>query len=195
MKKGLILTLFVWLNATFALDIKDFGTDLYLKKLKNKYAKNEYKAYMLDEEVPYTSAQAQVVNAAIGLLGIRYRFGGETVNGMDCSSFTQKVYRIAGIELPRTARYQAQLGVKVSRDELKPGDLLFFQTYAKFPSHVGIYIGNGQMIHASSAHKSITISRIDKPYYKRRFLFAKRLFLFNPKVALKSSKKVEHGKN
>ncbi len=182
-------------NVSFALDIKDFGSDLYLKHLKTDYEKKAYKAYILDEDVPHTSAQAQIINAAIGLLGVRYRFGGETVNGMDCSSFIQKVYRIAGIELPRTARYQAQFGVKVSKEDLRPGDLLFFQTYAKFPSHVGIYIGNGQMIHASSSHKSITISSINHPYFKRRFLFAKRIFLLNPKVALKSVKKVDYGEN
>jgi len=62
----------------------------------------------------------------------------------------------------------------VSRDRLKPGDLLFFSTYAKGPSHVGIYIGDGKMIHASTS-KGIIISSIDEPYWKKRFLFARRI--------------------
>ena len=160
-------------------DLKIFESDYY-SSLKVKYAKERYMAVMIDDGIPAVSLQKSIVDFAIGLLGIRYRFGGETIWGMDCSAFVQKVYSMAGIYLPRTARYQAKYGMYVSRENLQPGDLLFFRTYARFPSHVGIYIGEGKMIHASSAGKRIMISSIDKDFYLRNFLFAKRLFLYDP---------------
>ncbi len=161
----------------------------YYKTLKNPYAKEKYKAVMIDDGIPAPNFQKDIVDFAIGLLGIQYKFGGQSVGGMDCSAFVQKVYSMLGIELPRTARYQAQFGLFVNRENLKPGDLLFFRTYARFPSHVGIYIGEGKMIHASSAGGRIIISNIDKDYYLRHFLFAKRVFLYDPKIAYNSSKK------
>lgn len=112
---------------------------------------------------------------AIGLLGTRYRFGGDSINGIDCSSFVQHVFELAGYKMPRTAREQALYGYFVSRDNLKPGDLLFFATYARYPSHVGIYIGNGKMIHASSRGGKVEVTDINQDYYVRRFLFAKRI--------------------
>ncbi|WP_456402475.1 C40 family peptidase [Persephonella sp.] len=165
----------------------------YYNSLKVKYAKERYKAVMVDDGVPAPKLQKDIVDFAIGFLGINYIFGGETSRGMDCSAFVQKVYAMAGIQLPRTARYQAEYGLYVSRENLQPGDLLFFQTYAKFPSHVGIYIGEGKMIHASSGSKRIIISDIDKDFYLRHFLFAKRLFLYDPQVLkeLKSSDQVD----
>ncbi len=165
----------------------------YYNSLKVKYAKERYKAVMVDDGVPAPKLQKDIVDFAIGFLGINYIFGGETSRGMDCSAFVQKVYAMAGIQLPRTARYQAEYGLYVSRENLQPGDLLFFQTYAKFPSHVGIYIGEGKMIHASSGSKRIIISDIDKDFYLRHFLFAKRLFLYDPQVLkeIKSSDQVD----
>ncbi|NPA51860.1 MAG: C40 family peptidase [Aquificae bacterium] len=161
----------------------------YYKTLKINYEKERYRAVMIDDGIPAPNLQRDIVDFAIGLLGIQYKFGGQSVRGMDCSAFVQKVYAMLGIQLPRTARYQAQFGLFVNRENLKPGDLLFFRTYARFPSHVGIYIGEGKMIHASSAGGRIIISNIDKDYYLRHFLFAKRVFLYDPKIAYNSSKK------
>ncbi len=112
---------------------------------------------------------------AIGLLGTKYSFGGTSINGIDCSSFVQHVFGLAGLKLPRTAREQARYGYFISKDNIKPGDLLFFATYAKYPSHVGIYIGNGKMIHASSKGRKVEITDINQGYYQKRFLFAKRI--------------------
>src|SRR3990170_1714454 len=79
------------------------------------------------------------------------------------------------IELPRTAREQFKAGVRVSsKKELEIGDLIFFRTYAKFPSHVGIYIGGGKMIHASSRDKKVTVSSINEPFYVKRYIGAVR---------------------
>ena len=187
----LVLTLMLFFNLVFA---KEFILDNVIYKQLNEFEKKRFKAIMLDDEIPPPKFQEKIIDIAIGFLGIKYRFGGETINGLDCSSFVQKVYKLAGAQLPRTARYQALFGITVDKSELKPGDLLFFQTYAKFPSHVGIYIGEGKMIHASSKGKRITISDINKPYYKSRFLFAKRIFLYDPNFA-KNTMKVDYGKN
>jgi cell wall-associated NlpC family hydrolase len=111
---------------------------------------------------------------ALSFMDRGYRFGSEDAYAMDCSAFVQKVFRINGIQLPRSTREQAQYGSPVKREDIKPGDLLFFRTYAPYPSHVGIYIGNGKMIHASTT-QGIVISRIDEPYWKVRFLFARRV--------------------
>jgi len=101
--------------------------------------------------------------------------GGNPKYGLDCSSFTMYVYRKLGINLPRTARAQFNIGVPVSKRELKVGDLVFFRTYARFPSHVGIYIGNGKFVHFSSMFHGLAISSLDSRYFKRRYIGAKRV--------------------
>jgi cell wall-associated NlpC family hydrolase len=87
----------------------------------------------------------------------------------------QRVFSLVGIDLPRTAREQFRAGELISKEELSVGDLVFFRTYASFPSHVGIYIGNNLFIHASSRAKRVTITSLDTPYFLRRFIGAKRL--------------------
>ncbi len=108
-------------------------------------------------------------------LGTPYRFGGEGAAGIDCSSFVQQVYREHQVDLPRTAREQIQLGTDVPEGDLRKGDLVFFQTYASYPSHVGIYLGDGKMIHASSGKGEVTISDLNSDYYRHRYLGARRV--------------------
>lgn len=112
---------------------------------------------------------------AYSFLGARYRFGGNSRNALDCSSFVQQVFREQKVSLPRTAREQFYVGSEVVRGDLRKGDLVFFQTYANFPSHVGIYLGNRKMIHASSRDHRVVISSMDTPYYISRFLGARRI--------------------
>lgn len=112
---------------------------------------------------------------AYGFLGARYRFGGNSRGSLDCSSFVQQVFREQNISLPRTAREQFNVGSEVVRGDLRKGDLVFFQTYARFPSHVGIYLGNRKMIHASSRDRRVVISSMDTPYYLSRYLGARRV--------------------
>jgi len=105
-----------------------------------------------------------------------YVFGGNDPQfGLDCSSFTMYVYRELGIDLPRTARDQFNAGIPVDIKNLKVGDLVFFRTYARYPSHVGIYIGNGKFIHFSSMYHGLAISSLDNNYFRRRFIGAKRV--------------------
>jgi cell wall-associated NlpC family hydrolase len=113
--------------------------------------------------------------SAYSFLGARYRFGGSSRGALDCSSFTQQVFREQSVRLPRTAREQFSVGNEVVRGDLKKGDLVFFQTYARFPSHVGIYLGNRKMIHASSREHRVVISSMDTPYYLSRYLGARRM--------------------
>lgn len=124
----------------------------------------------------------ELKKTAFGYIGTRYRFGGTTRKGLDCSSFVQHVFRELDVDLPRTAREQFHVGNPVASGDLQKGDLLFFHTYARFPSHVGIYLGNNRMIHASSRDRRVVISTIDTPYYRSRFIGAKRIGRVNPDI-------------
>ena len=120
-------------------------------------------------------AISSIKKSAYSFLGARYRFGGSSRSALDCSSFTQQVFREQSVKLPRTAREQFYVGSEVMRGDLKRGDLVFFQTYARFPSHVGIYLGNRKMIHASSREHRVVVSSMDTPYYLSRYLGARRM--------------------
>ncbi len=146
-----------------------------------KFSKNvpeeikEFKKEIEIEQEGELTLKEKVVVLAKKLLNIPYRFGGNTLFGLDCSAFVQMVYGFIGIDLPRSAREQFNEGNPVKKEELSIGDLVFFRTYAPFPSHVGIYLGNNLFIHASSQKKKVTIDSLQTPYYFKRFIGAKRL--------------------
>ncbi len=108
-------------------------------------------------------------------LGRPYRYGGSSSRGFDCSGFALHVYRAVGVHLPHSASAQARIGKPVPRHQLQPGDLVFFRTRGRRISHVGIYIGNGKFIHASSARGRVRIDSLDKGYYKQRYAGARRV--------------------
>jgi len=118
--------------------------------------------------------QKLLVKVAKGFLGAPYRLGGSSVTGIDCSGFVKKIYQFFNIELPRTAFEQSRIGMRVSRDELAEGDLIFFNT-RKYIGHVGIYIGNNEFVHACSRKKGVRVDNLNTPYYDRRFCRAVRL--------------------
>lgn len=126
---------------------------------------------------PTYSAGEQIVNTAKQLMGIRYVWGGTTTRGFDCSGFVQYVYKQYGISLNRTANSQMSNGYSVSSSNLQPGDLVFFYgTYATSgASHVGIYIGDGQFIHASSGKGCVVISNLWSNYYSNHYYGARRI--------------------
>ncbi len=103
-----------------------------------------------------------------------YKYGGQSQKGIDCSAFTQQVYKNSlGVELPRTAREQYKVGDKVS--ELKFGDLVYFDTQqGVFPGHVGIYLGDSLFAHASSI-QGVTITPLNNKYFKKRYVGARRI--------------------
>ncbi len=111
-------------------------------------------------------------------LGVPYKWGGVTREGMDCSAFVRATFRKTyGIELPRTSKQMFQLGDKVGKEKnLKPGDLVFFKnTYSgNGISHVGIYLGRGEFAHASSS-RGVTITPMSNPYFVKRYAGSKRV--------------------
>jgi len=121
------------------------------------------------------------------LLGRKYVWGATGPRTYDCSGFTQKIYRDAGIKIPRVSRDQAKVGQYVSFNNLRKGDMVFFDT-KKHPkgkvTHVGIYLGNGNFIHASSAAKKIVIFNFNKKtFYKKRFLWGRRVINDSTRLA------------
>lgn len=126
----------------------------------------------------YSTAGEQVVSFALTLQGIPYVWGGTTTGGFDCSGFVQYVYRQFGISLNRTANSQMGNGYSVSASDLIPGDLVFFSgTYSTSgASHVGIYIGNGQFVHASSGRGCVTVSDLWSNYYSSHYYGARRIY-------------------
>lgn len=143
--------------------------------IKTKTELEEEPILEIEPEDQNLSTKEKLILLSKKLLNIPYRFGGNSIFGLDCSAFVQKVYKLIGIELPRSAREQYVEGIPVEKDELSVGDLVFFKTYASFPSHVGIYLGNNLFIHASSRSKKVTIDSLDTPYYFRRYIGAKRI--------------------
>lgn len=117
----------------------------------------------------------QIIANAKKHLGTPYVWGGTTPKGFDCSGLVQYVFNQSGINLPRTTTEQVQVGTYVSKSNLQPGDLVFLQnTYRQGVSHVGIYIGDGQMIHASSS-KGVVISNLSSSYYTQHYHSARRV--------------------
>ncbi len=117
----------------------------------------------------------RVLEIAHRYLGRPYRYGGSSSRGFDCSGFALHVYRSVGVRLPHSASAQARLGKPVPRSQLQPGDLVFFRTRGRRISHVGIYIGNGRFIHASSARGRVRIDSLNTGYYQRRYVCARRI--------------------
>ncbi len=117
----------------------------------------------------------RLLRVAQRMLSVPYRFGGTTLWGLDCSGFVQKAFAYLNRDLPRSAREQFEEGAAVEKANLSPGDLVFFRTYAQYPSHVGIYLGNNRFVHASSRERKVTIDSLETPYYVKRYIGAKRL--------------------
>lgn len=117
----------------------------------------------------------QVVNYAYNFLGKPYVYGATGPNAFDCSGLTQYVYNKFGIDISRTTYTQVEEGTKVKRSDLKAGDLVFFNTEGS-TSHVGIYIGDGEFIHAPRTGKPVMVSSLSDGYYSARYATARRIF-------------------
>jgi cell wall-associated NlpC family hydrolase len=162
------------------LDLKDPSNlpseepDIDISKVLETDTKNEH------FDVPgfdYTTIREQMLMEIIKYLGTPYKYGGSTKAGMDCSAFTQMLYKdVFNIDLQRSARLQFTQGKEISdKDDLQFGDLVFFNTRRRVkPGHVGVYIGENLFAHASSA-KGVTVSSINYDYYSRTYMGARRL--------------------
>jgi cell wall-associated NlpC family hydrolase len=127
-----------------------------------------------------TPAMSKIVDIAKQYLGIPYKYGTNGPSSFDCSGFTSYVFKSAGYSVARSSKDQAHNGEKVTKADLKTGDLVFFDTVGKVDgniTHVGIYIGDGSFIHASSGKnaKKVVISELNEGYYQDRFVTARRL--------------------
>jgi cell wall-associated NlpC family hydrolase len=119
---------------------------------------------------------SEVVREANKFVGVPYRNGGTSSNGLDCSGLVVVVYEKFGIAMPRTSNEQAKFGTQVDRSGLQPGDLVFFRTSGSTRiTHVGIYSGDGQFIHASTRAKRVQYDRLDNRYFKKRYATARRV--------------------
>ncbi len=127
---------------------------------------------------------ANITSYALALIGVDYRFGGNTPDqGLDCSGLIRYVFQQAtGISLPRSAREQARVGQSIKRDDLQPGDLVFFNTRRFQFSHVGLYIGDNRFIHAPSTGGSVEVSNLDNRYWQKAFNGARRVVAGLPDV-------------
>lgn len=121
-----------------------------------------------------TAVVRRVVQTSMQYIGVPYVFGGTTPGGFDCSGYTRYVFANAGVYLPRMADEQYWVGSSVSYGNLQVGDLVFFTTYAPGVSHVGIYMGNGTFIHASSS-RGVVIDSMGSSYWSSRYVGAKRV--------------------
>jgi len=121
------------------------------------------------------SIRRSIVKTAENFIGIPYRWGGSSSQGFDCSGLTMTVYRLNGLNLPRSSRQQWKVGKPVLRSQLSKGDLVFFATSGwKKISHVGIYKGNNKFIHASGTGKKIRIDSLSGKYYRSRYVGARK---------------------
>ncbi|CAJ4298666.1 NLP/P60 family protein [Burkholderia pseudomallei] len=118
-----------------------------------------------------------VVVGALNMIGVRYRWGGNTPDsGLDCSGFVRYVFQdTLGMSLPRRAEEMSRVGEKVRMSELKPGDLVFFNTMRRTFSHVGIYIGDNKFVHSPSTGSTIRVDDLDSGYWEKRFTGARRI--------------------
>lgn len=135
-----------------------------------------YRALM-NKEMPAnrsSSVVRNVMRAAYSVIGTPYVFGGTTPYGFDCSGFTQYAFARAGVYLPRMADSQFYSGRQISMSQLRPGDLIFFTTYEAGASHVGIYVGNGNFIHAGTS-TGVTVSSAFTGYWGARYYGACRV--------------------
>jgi cell wall-associated NlpC family hydrolase len=126
------------------------------------------------EPTRLSEQQRTAHSVAQGWLGTPYHYGASSRSGTDCSGFTLRVYEEIGILLPRSSYEQFELGRAVAPSELTTGDLVFFNTSGSGVSHVGLYIGRGEMIHASSQY-GVIVQSLNDPYYTRTFVGAKRI--------------------
>ncbi|HBI93568.1 MAG TPA: hypothetical protein DDY58_14745, partial [Terrisporobacter glycolicus] len=132
-----------------------------------------------DSNTSTSTSASKVISYAKKLLGKPYVWGAQGPSGFDCSGFTYYVFKnAAGITLPRTSSLQSHYGTYVSRSNLKAGDLVFFDTVGSNNggvTHVGIYIGNGQLIHAASGQGKVVINDMNSSYYVNTYVNARRV--------------------
>ena len=142
-------------------------------QIETGYVCGDYVKEVDAAEAQNSTKGQEIADYALQFLGYRYVYGGSSPSGFDCSGFTSYVYKQFGYKLNRSASDQLDNGVAVSRSELQPGDLVIFKKGSS--SHVGLYIGNNQFIHASTSKVGVIISRMSDAYYTTGFVGGRRI--------------------
>lgn len=139
-----------------------------------------------------TKQSSDVLSRAVNVLGTPYRWGGSSPSkGFDCSGLVKYAFNdVQDVDLPRTSSAMAQgHGVKVARNDLKPGDLIFFNIKSRRVNHVAIYLGNDRFIHAPRRGKNVSIDTLNKPYWKKHYVVAKRVLPKEQQEGLRLAKR------
>ena len=125
----------------------------------------------------YTNVAQDVILQGLKFVGVRYRWGGNTEDsGLDCSGFVRLVFKdTLGTSLPRTAREMSEVGQQIDFSQLKPGDLVFFNTMRRAFSHVGIYLGDNHFLHAPHAGAEVRVENMENSYWLQRYNGARRI--------------------
>lgn len=147
-------------------------------QIENGYISAEYVVLVDAAEAQKSSKGQEIADYALQFVGYPYVYGGSSPSGFDCSGFTSYVYRQFGYSLNRSAASQLSNGTPVSMNELQPGDLVLFKksgTGSKAASHVGIYIGNNQFVHASTSTVGVIVSSLSEAYYTTGFVGGRRI--------------------
>jgi len=124
---------------------------------------------------PAEGVNQAIVNTAMSAVGSPYRYGGRGPNAFDCSGLVYYSYQAAGVEVPRTSAQQFQASKPIGIEEARPGDLLFFR-YSNKVSHVGIYLGDQQFVHAPSSGGHVSVQSLQQAHYRDRFVGVGRLY-------------------
>ena len=138
---------------------------------------NQFSGPLQTARSTFGGKASELVIQAMGLLGVPYKRGGMSEEkGFDCSGFVRHMFeKSVGLVLPRRAEEQAKVTEEINRSELKPGDLVFFNTMKRTFSHVGIYIGDGKFIHAPRPGKAVRVDDMREAYWQKRFNGARRV--------------------
>ena len=183
MSRWLIILLLACSSAQAAPDAApaaDADSALQQQRLLNQFVEIRHNVSLHAHEV--VDRTSDLVVTAMGFLGVPYRRGGSSAEtGFDCSGLVRAIYeKTAGLLLPRRADQQAAFTEKIDKNELQPGDLVFFNTMRRAFSHVGIYVGDGKFIHAPRSGAQVRVEDMHQSYWKRRLDGARRV---SPAVA------------
>jgi len=162
-------------------EVHDYAKEMYLVRtpegalgwVREKNVKIEGENPFVKEAPPPAGLRDDILATAKKYLGVPYVWGGTSSRGFDCSGLVQTVFAENGLQLPRGSGDQYREGKKVPAGKMRPADLVFFHTYTSGPSHVGLYVGDGKFLHAESSPRGVTITPLDEPYWKERFLGAR----------------------
>ncbi len=123
-----------------------------------------------------SALRQEILTSAMAMIDTPYRYGGTTRRGFDCSGFVSYAYGQAGIRLPRTAQEQQRSATRIATADLKPGDMVFFKSGRRI-SHVGLYVGDGRMVHSPSKGDRVRVDQIHAGYWGKRYAGAGRVLV------------------